>query len=273
MGTLDGRAVIITGAGRGLGRAYALCVAAEGGSVIVNDVDAEPAQEVVAEILMTGGQAEAVVGSVADYEFTEHLVQRCISSFGSIDGLINNAALMHLSGPLEVTEETFRRLVEVNILGSAFLGTHAAREMAVRGGGRIVNVTSTAHLGRAGTSAYAITKGAVTSMTYAWAVDLQEHGILVNAIAPSAWTRLTDDFPVPGIDYANLPMPADVAPLAAYLVSDEVDFTGQVLRLEKRALRVMSLPNFPAKADERDSWTVQDVGQVLRYRLGATQRT
>jgi len=271
MGTLDGRAVIITGAGRGLGRAYALCVAAEGGCVVVNDVDPEPAEEVVAEIHQRGGQAQAVVGSVADYEFTEQLVQTCVDVFGSIDGLINNAALMHLSGPLEVSEDTFRSLVEVNILGSAFLGTHAARAMAERGGGRIVNVTSTAHLGRAGTSAYAITKGAVTSMTYAWAVDLQESGILVNAIAPSAWTRLTDDFPVAGIDYANLPMPDEIAPLAAYLVSDEVDFTGQVLRLEKRALRVMSLPHFPTEADERDSWTVQDVGEVLRSRLGAPQ--
>lgn len=263
MGVLEGSAVVITGAGRGLGRSYAIAAAAEGAAVVVNDVDKDPAEEVVNEILQAGGRAVSYVGSIADWQGSSDLVATCVDNFGKIDGLVNNAALMHTGSPLDATEDEYRKLVEVNILGTAFVGTHAIRAMAESGGGRIVNITSTAHLGRAHTSIYGMTKGAVASLTYSWALELKDKGITVNGVAPGAATRLTEMFPLTGVQAAELPTPDEVAPLVTYLLSERVPFAGRILRLEKKALRVLDLPGVPDVSPERDSWSVSDIAAVL----------
>ena len=268
MGMLKNQAVVITGAGGGLGRSYALAAAAAGAAVVVNDIDRDGAQSVVAEIRASGGRAEPYVGSIANWDEAAALVGHCVECFGTIDALVNNAAIMHMGDVLDDTEADYRALVETNLLGSAFVGLHAARAMVGSGGGRIVNVTSTAHLGRSGTSAYAATKGAVSSLTYGWAVDLQGHGIKVNAIAPSARTPMLETNPIAGIDYSTLPSPDEIAPLAVYLMSDRVAFTGRVLRLEKRDLKVMNLPSFPERGVGRDTWTAEDVAAALEEHLG-----
>ena len=149
MGCLEGNSIVITGSGRGLGRAYAHATAAEGASVVVNDLDAEEADRVVREICDQGGSAIASHHSVSEPSAMDAMVQLCIDRFGRIDGLVNNAALFFDSEPWEVTPHDVERLVAANVLGTLYAGISAMRPMMDQGSGVIVNVTSGAHLGMA----------------------------------------------------------------------------------------------------------------------------
>jgi len=226
-------------------------------------LDADGLRAVEDLIVDAGGKTAVHAGSIADPAEASALVDLCLDRFGRIDALVNNAAIMHTGTVLEDALDDYERLIRVNVLGTVFPTLSAARAMAAAGSGRIVNVTSTAHLGRAGTSAYAATKGAVASLTYGWAVDLADKGVKVNAIAPSALTPMVRKNAVSGVDYSTLPQPDQIAPLAVYLMSDRVRFTGQVLRLEKRDIKVMSLPSFPPTGIGRDEWSAEDVAEVL----------
>ncbi len=157
MGVLDGKAVIVTGAGQGLGRAYALDAAAEGASVVVNDIDAAAAEKVAAEIAGAGGRAAPVVGSVADWDRAGELVGACLKEYGAVDGLVNNAGVLNLTPPWDESETSIRRVVEVNLLGALFVGTHAVRVMVDQGSGSIVNITSSAQLGLSTMGTYGAT--------------------------------------------------------------------------------------------------------------------
>ncbi|GAB3483554.1 SDR family NAD(P)-dependent oxidoreductase [Amycolatopsis cihanbeyliensis] len=152
MDLLDGKAVLITGAGRGLGRAYALHAAA-GAAVLVNDVREDLAEEVAGQIREAGGRAVGEGGSVADPERATPLVEKCVARFGALDGLVNNAAVGHHLPPWQDDPARIRILIEVNVLGSMYCGTAAARVMHARGSGVIVNVGSGSMLGQRGAGA------------------------------------------------------------------------------------------------------------------------
>jgi NAD(P)-dependent dehydrogenase (short-subunit alcohol dehydrogenase family) len=177
MGLLDGKAVVITGAGRGLGRAYALHAASHGAAVVVNDVDGDEAEKVTAAIRESGRTAVANGGSVADPDAARELVHQCVSEFGSLDGLVNNAGISHHAMPWAEDTDRIRAVIETNVLGGMCCGTAAARAMPGQGGGVIVNVASGAMLGQTGAAAYSASKGAIAAMTFSWATDLAEHGI------------------------------------------------------------------------------------------------
>ncbi|MDI5978950.1 SDR family NAD(P)-dependent oxidoreductase [Amycolatopsis magusensis] len=199
MGVLEGKAVVITGAGRGLGRAYALHAAA----------------------LITGNaeQAAAMVG-------------RCVRAFGTIDGLVGNAGLNYQVPPWDDDPARIRELVEVNVLGVVYTGLAAMRVMRERGSGVLVNAASGSLLGKPGGAAYSASKGAVASLTCSWAADLAEHGIRVNAISPLAWTRLVEADEVERARMSRDLTPALAAPLVTYLLSDlSAGLTGQLIRL------------------------------------------
>ncbi|ONH28014.1 SDR family NAD(P)-dependent oxidoreductase [Pseudofrankia asymbiotica] len=132
-GALTGRAVVVTGAGRGIGEACARHAAELGAAVVVNDVDADVAVRVAAGIVAAGGRALAQPGDVSDWTAAEALVARCVAEFGAMDGLLNNAGIMRLARPEELDEATLRRVVEVNLLGAAFRGARAARTMVTQG--------------------------------------------------------------------------------------------------------------------------------------------
>jgi NAD(P)-dependent dehydrogenase (short-subunit alcohol dehydrogenase family) len=257
MGVLDGKAVIVTGAGQGLGRAYALDAAAEGASVVVNDIDAVAAETVAAEIAGDGGRAVPVVGSVADWDRAGDLVAVCLKEYGAVDGLVNNAGVLNLTPPWDESEMSIRRVVEVNLLGALFVGTHALRAMVDQGSGSIVNITSSAQLGLSTMGTYGATKGALASLTYSWSVDLGGYSIRVNAYAPVARTAMADMSPVLPPD---IPDPADNAAIVTYLLSDLSDgITGQVIQRRGNRLVVLAHPRLTEHGAEADAWTVDTV--------------
>jgi len=257
MGVLDGKAVIVTGAGHGLGRAFALDAGAQGASVVVNDIDADAAEKVVTEIAESGGQAVAFVGSVADWQRAAELVATCLKEYGAVDGLVNNAGVLNLTAPWTETEESIRRVVEVNLLGALFVGTHAVRAMVDQRSGSVVNITSSAQLGLSTMGTYGATKGALASLTYSWSVDLGDHFVRVNAYAPVARTAMADMSPVLPPD---IPDPADNAAIVTYLLSDRSDgITGQVIQRRGNRLVVLAHPRLTEHGAGADAWTVDAV--------------
>lgn len=197
---LDGRVALVTGAGRGLGRAHARALAAHGALVVVNDPgvslegdgsDHQPAEQVVKEIRDAGGQAVANFGSVAEERDTAEMVEQALSSFGAIDIVVNNAGNFVPRCDFAVTStESFDRIWRVHLMGSINVIRAAWPHMVARHHGRIINTTShTALLGSARNVEYAAAKGALFGLTNALAIEAAEHGIAINAIAPGALTR------------------------------------------------------------------------------------
>ncbi|GGP60944.1 SDR family NAD(P)-dependent oxidoreductase [Saccharothrix coeruleofusca] len=267
---LDGKAVVVTGAGRGLGEAYAMHAARAGAAVVVNDVDGDLAERVAERIRDYGGRAVASAHTVADPTEAEKIVGVCVAEFGRLDGLVNNAGLNYEALPWDDDPDAIRRLVEVNLLGVIYTGTAAMRAMRERGGGgSIVNVSSGAFLGQRKLATYSATKGAVASLSCSWALDLETEGIRVNAVCPVAHTRM-----VWKSERSLRAIPADrvpgkVAPLVLFLLSDAAaGITGQVVRCNGRQLHLIGQPHFKPPILESDSW---DAGSVERAFTGVLQ--
>jgi NAD(P)-dependent dehydrogenase (short-subunit alcohol dehydrogenase family) len=256
---LAGQAVVVTGAGRGLGRAYALHAARAGAAVVVNDVDAAAAERVAGEIRAFGGTGVADGHSVADRDAAAKLIDLCVTRFGTIDGLVNNAGLFHRADPWAEDLDRVRALIEVNVMGTVHCGLAAIVWMREQGrGGSVVNVTSGTHLGFPGAAVYGATKGAVASLTYGWALDLLPYGIRVNAISPLAVT----DMKLPPYDgHAG---PEEIAALVTFLLSGRSEgITGQVVRRERRQLGLISHPAI-GEMVESDAWELDDIDRAFR---------
>jgi NAD(P)-dependent dehydrogenase (short-subunit alcohol dehydrogenase family) len=277
MGFLDNKAVVVTGAGRGLGAAYARLAAAHGAALVVNDVDAGLAGTVAAEITANGGRAVADGSNIASWDGAGAVVQRCIEEYGAIDGLVNNAAIFRLAGPAEQDPAEFRAVIEVNLLGSAYCGLHAIREMLERDTGSIVNVTSGAQAGSPAMGAYGASKGGVAALTYAWAADLADTGIRVNALSPNAHTRMAEEFERYLGSRAlgqNVGKPPEVnAPAVVYLLSDAAaGVTGQVVRIDGEELSLMTHPAVLEPVLHDPQWTVEKVAEAFATDLADRQQ-
>lgn len=276
MAYLENKNVVITGAGRGLGRAYAHLAAAEGASVIVNDIDADAAESATEEIVKAGGRAVCHVADVGDWAAAEGLIQRCVDEFGTIDGLVNNAGLFYVGFAPEQNENHLRQMVSVNIVGVAACATHAMRHMVDQGHGSIVNVVSGAHLGIKYMGAYGATKGAVASFTYSWALELEGTGVRVNAISPLARTRMGADsasfYAEHGLGVINnnqSPDPSVNAPLVVFLLSDASSaLHGQIVRIEGHQLAVVAHPAVREPVLKSDGWTVGGIEAAFSETLG-----
>ncbi|GAB3840737.1 SDR family NAD(P)-dependent oxidoreductase [Dactylosporangium cerinum] len=268
MGALDGKAVVVTGAGRGLGAAYARLAAAEGAAVLVNDVDADLAASVAAEITTAGGRALAAAGTIGTWDGAGEVVARCVEAFGAIDGLVNNAGIFRLADPAVQDPDEFRAVIEVNLLGTAYCGLHAIRAMLAQGSGSVVNVTSGAHAGSAAMGAYGASKGGVASLTYCWAADLLGTGVRVNAVSPNAHTRMADAFEAylgAAAQGQNVHKPPEQnAPAVVYLLTDAAAAVhGQVIRIDGDELSMIAHPVVQGHGAQDADWTVEKVAAAF----------
>lgn len=279
-GPLAGKAVVVTGAGRGIGRCVAREAARLGASVIVNDLAevAAEADAVVREIGEMGGVAYSLACDISEWSAARGLIDRCIEQFGRIDGLVNMAGLFRMGSLRELEPQTLELLWRVNVQGSAACAHHAAEAMIAQRAGSIVNVVSGAHMGIPRMGIYAATKGAVASFTYAWALELDGSGVRVNAISPLGKTRMVDEtgayqdrHQLPRYP-SEPPDPAMNAGAVCYLLSDlSADLTGQILRVEGRHLSLVAHPAIATPVLERDWWTFEAVAEAFRDELAARQ--
>jgi NAD(P)-dependent dehydrogenase (short-subunit alcohol dehydrogenase family) len=263
VGLLEHRGVVITGAGRGLGRAFALAAAREGAGVVVNDIDGDVAQEVVGEIRGEGGRASASVGSITEWDSAAEIIGSCVREFGSIDGLVNNAVAYGFGHPWDLEPEQIRLQIDVNLVGALYCGAHAMRHMKGQRRGSIVNLTSNVMMGNVGMSTYGVTKGALASATFAWALELMPHNVRANALAPGAMTReneLAGEFR--RANRAADP-PEMVAPAIVFLLSDLSDgITGQIVLLMGRRLGLISHPKLLEPVIESDDWSAETIAEA-----------
>ena len=268
---LSGKAVIITGAGRGIGAACARAAAELGAAVVVNDIDESMAKNVADEIVARGGQAVASGADIAQWAQAASLMQQCVDAYGKLDGLVNNAAIYDIAPVEDTEEETWRRIIEVNVLGTSFCLVHAVRQMKLQGYGSIVNVSSSAHHGMVDRAPYGTSKGAVASLTYCAAVELASTRIRVNAVSPRAATRMAERSVAyaiaagrtPRTGWGNQP-PEQNAPAICYLLSDEsAQLNGQMIRIDGDGLTLVGHPVVIAPYVRRESWSFEDVCEAF----------
>lgn len=282
---LAGRAGIVTGAGRGIGREIALALAAEGAAVVVNDagvaVDGRPtterpAAEVAAEVAARGGRAVADFGSVASWADAFAMVDTCARSFGRVDFVVNNAGILRDRVFHHMTEQDFDDVVAVHLKGTFNVSRAAAERFRVQGSGAVVNMTSTSGLvGNVGQANYAAAKLGVVALTRAIALDMRRFGVTANAVAPFAWTRVTETIPATAdparLDALKRLRPEQVAPLVAWLVSEAGrEVTGQVFAVRGSEILVFTQPRPAGSAVRAGGWTpagVADAVATLRPRF------
>jgi NAD(P)-dependent dehydrogenase (short-subunit alcohol dehydrogenase family) len=252
MKPLDGKMIVITGAGGGLGSAYARHAAANGAKVLVNDIDAAAARATVEAIRAEGGDAVARAGDISDWDFASSLAQACVEAFGDITGFVSNAGILRPDRVDAIRQGDVRRSLDINVVGTIAGATAAIRHMQQSGkGGSIINVASGSQAGDIALSVYGASKAAIAALTYSWAMELRGSGIRVNAISPLAETGMAAQnkhlmsVQAAGRDvhYASLPDPEVSAPLVSYLLSDAAaEINGQVVRIAGRQLSYVTHP-------------------------------
>ncbi len=254
MGKLEGKAAVITGSGRGIGKAEAKLFAAEGAAVVVNDIDLVPAEETVKEIQQAGGKAVACVADVTKAEDAKKLIEAAVSSFGKVDILINNAGLTRDNMIALMTDQQWDLVINISLKGTFNCIRAAARQMMKNRGGRIVNTSSVIGLfGNPGQANYAAAKAGVVGLTKTVAKEWQRYGVTCNAVAFGfVDTRLTKERETSGEEVAGeklgipkkardamlaeagsqLMSPEDAAKPVLFLASEDARFiTGQVLNV------------------------------------------
>jgi NAD(P)-dependent dehydrogenase (short-subunit alcohol dehydrogenase family) len=226
---LAGRVAIVTGAGRGLGRSYALLLAERGAAVVVNDVDDAAVDAVVSEIDGLGGRAVRATDSVGTPEGGAAVVAAAIDAFGQVDLLVHNAGIVFPSRFADQPIEQVRQTLDVHLFGAWHVGQPAWRDMAARGYGRVVLTSSMAQFGHFRQTAYAAAKSGLIGLARSLAHDAEDQGldIKVNAICPLAGTRLA--LPAAKEAWGDLMDPANVAAVVAYLLSSECPVNGEII--------------------------------------------
>jgi NAD(P)-dependent dehydrogenase (short-subunit alcohol dehydrogenase family) len=290
MGQLDGKVAIVTGAGRGIGRAEALLLAAEGAAVVVNDLggeasgegaDQRPAQQVVDEIAAAGGKAVANFDNIATWDGGQALIQQAVDALGGLDVLINNAGILRDKMSFNMTEEEWDSVIDVHLKGhfvtSRFAASYWRQQSKDTGGpvdAAIVNTASESGLyGNAGQVNYAAAKAGIASMTIVMARELERIGVRVNAIAPVARTRLTEA--VAG-DFMNAKegefdrfAPENPAAVAVWLASPlAAGISGQVVKVQGGVAQLLRGWRPVTEATSDDVWTVESLAAARDALVG-----
>jgi len=288
---LKNKVAIVTGSGRGIGRAHAMALAAEGAKVVVNDPGVErngtggtraPADEVVPLIRENGGEAVADYHSVADFGQAEQLIGTAIENYGRLDILMNNAGVARDGLFHQINEADFDTVVGVHLKGTFNTCRHAVPIMMEQGAGRIINTASSQWRNPEGRPAYAAAKGAIVSLTWDLAFELRNHGITVNAIAPMAQTRAFDNYRHPEMladaglaakkagDELTTDRPGGehVSPIVVYLASDlAAGVNGLIFRSGSGKIGVYSHPTEVRTINKdwrnKGKWTVEELAKLL----------
>lgn len=284
-GLCDGRIVVITGAGRGIGRGHALEFARQGAKVVVNDIGANidgtgssdgPAGEVVDAIRAMGGEAVANGDDVADWDGSERLIRTAIDTFGGLDVVVNNAGFLRDRMLVSTSEEEWDAIMRVHLKGHFCPSRHASaywREQAKAGepvDGRIVNTSSGAGLlGSVGQGNYSAAKAGIAALTLVQAAEMGRYGVTANAIAPAARTRMTEavfaeTMAAPEAGAFDAMAPENVAPLVVWLGSAESrDVTGRVFEVEGGIIGVADGWHSGPRVDKGARWEPTEVGDVV----------
>ena len=272
MGLVDDKVVIITGAGGGIGRAHALAFAREGARLVINDLggtrdgsgSGSAANRVVDELRTAGAQAVASHDDVGSPQGAASLVDGAVQAFGRVDVLVNNAGILRDKSFLKMDEGMWDSVVNVHAKGTFLVSQVFAKQLVAQGGGgRIVNTTSVSGmLGNFGQANYSSAKAGIYGLTRTMSIELQKHRITVNAIAPIAKTRMTEDLPMfQGVDTLT---PEHIAPAALFLGSDLCgDRTGHVLAVAGARVYAFKVVETPGRFKETANgvWTAQEIAE------------
>jgi NAD(P)-dependent dehydrogenase (short-subunit alcohol dehydrogenase family) len=276
---MEGKVVLVTGAGRGVGRVVALEMARAGAAVVVNDLgvslggddsgDVEPAQQVVEEICAAGGQAVADFHSVSSWDGAHAMVQAALDSFGRIDAVVNNAGNLRDVLFHKMTEEDFDAVIGVHLKGTFNVSRAAASHFRLQGAGAYVHMTSTSGLiGNMAQANYCAAKLGIVALSKSIAIDMARFGVRSNAVAPFAWTRMVSSIPdetpkqKKRVEGLKKLVPEKVAPLCVALCSEAgAGVTGQIFGARNNEIYLFSQPRPFRTAHTSDGWTPEAIAE------------
>jgi NAD(P)-dependent dehydrogenase (short-subunit alcohol dehydrogenase family) len=277
-GMLDAKVVVVTGAGGGIGREFALAMAASGARVVVNDVgasvsgegrDTGPAQQVVDAIQAAGGEAVASTDSVADWDSAGRIVQCALDSFGRIDAVVNNAGILRDRFFFNMSLDEWKAVIDVHLNGSFYVARAAAPHFRAQHGGAYVHMTSTSGLvGNFGQANYSAAKLGIAALSKSIALDMARYKVRSNCIAPFAWSRMIGSIPTDTpdqkerVEKLKAMQTAKIAPMAVYLVSDAAaEVSGQIFGVRANEIFLFS-QNRPLRSVQRsEGWTAQGIAE------------
>lgn len=278
--SMEGKVVIVTGAGRGIGRAIAMLVAAEGGSVVVNDIGASlagdgtsagPADEVVREIRALGGQAVANTQSITDPGSATEMVEQALQEFGRIDGVVNNAGILRDGMFHKMSQADWHDVLNVHLNGSFNLSSAASAQFRKQQSGAFVHMTSTSGLvGQTGQANYMAAKMGLVGLGRGIALDMARFNVRSNMVAPFAWSRMVSSVPAETpemqarLERAKTLTPETVAPLVTFLLSDlATGISGQIFCVRKNELFLFNQPRPIRSIHNSEGWTPARVAEHL----------
>ncbi len=276
--SLDGKVIIVTGAGRGIGRAIALLAASEGAKVVVNDPgvaadgsgkDAAPAEEVVEEIRKAGGAAVANFDSVAEALAAANIVKTATDAYGKLDGVVNNAGILRDAIFHRMSVDAFEQVIKVHLMGSFYVAHAAARLFKEQESGSFVHFTSTSGLiGNFGQANYAAAKLGIVGLSKSIALDMSRFHVRSNCISPFAWSRLIGTIPTETeaekerVKRMQQMGPEKIAALAVYLLGDAArDVTGQIFAVRMNEIFLMSQSRPIRSVHRGEGWTPQTIAE------------
>jgi NAD(P)-dependent dehydrogenase (short-subunit alcohol dehydrogenase family) len=279
-GTVSGKVAIVTGGGRGIGRAIVQLLAKQGAKVLVVDVgaaidgagtDSSPAQEVVAEIKQAGGEAAASTLSITDPANADKIVQTALDAFGRVDILVNNAGILRDRVFHKMSVADWAEVIAVHLNGSAYLSLACGRRFREQNSGAFVHMTSTSALvGNFGQANYMAAKFGLVGLSRGIALDMARFNVRSNCVAPFAWSRMIESIPVENemmkkeVERARLLKPEHIAPLVVFLASDRAkEISGQIFGVRRNEIYLFTQPRPVRTLHRSEGWTPETIAETL----------